>query len=76
MRVLQISAQPYQHKNQCISEFLFLWFQGQSEGDNPIARGLKFGIQPKVKLSQDNIADLVRKGLIYYNQKKSAPFTF
>jgi 23S rRNA pseudouridine1911/1915/1917 synthase len=70
MRVLQISAQPYQHKNQCISAFLHLWFQGQSEGDNPIARGLKFSIQPKIKISLEDITNLVRKGLIYYNQKK------
>lgn len=68
--MLQISAHPHQHQNQCISEFLELWFQGKSPGDNPIARGLKFNIQPKITLSKDDITVLVRRGLIYYNQKK------
>ncbi len=77
MLVLQISAHPHQHKNQCISNFLELWFQGRSEGDNPIARGLKFGIKPKLQLNSEDISQLVRQGLIFYNQKKvpHLPFT-
>lgn len=70
MRVIQISIQPHQHKNQCVSDFLALWFAGASEGDNPIARGIKYGIKPEVALSKTDIANLVRKGFIYYNGKK------
>jgi 23S rRNA pseudouridine1911/1915/1917 synthase len=70
MRVIQISVQPHQHKNQCVSDFLALWFAGASDGDNPIARGIKYGIQPKIKVTKEDLANLVRKGFIYYNQKK------
>ncbi len=70
MRVFQISVHPHQHNNKCIADFLYLWFLGSSPGDNPIARGLKYGIAPKVKLTKADFTDLVRKGFIYYNQKK------
>lgn len=70
MRILQISANPGQHKNLCLSDFLSLWFSGQSEGNNPIARGLKYGVKSQVTISKDDIVNLVRKGYIYYNQKK------
>lgn len=70
MKVIQITTSPHQHKNRCLSDFLPLWFSGQTEGDNPIARGLKYGISPEIQLQKQDVADLVRKGLIYLNQKR------
>ncbi len=70
MKVIQITTSPHQHKNQCLSVFLPMWFSGQSDGDNPIARGIKYGIPPEIKIEKEDITTLVRKGLIYLNQKK------
>jgi 23S rRNA pseudouridine1911/1915/1917 synthase len=70
MRVLTLPLSPDQHRNMCLSEFLPLWFEGKTPGDNPIARGLKYGIKPQYSIDKNQVADLVRKGLIYLNSTK------
>lgn len=70
MKVIQITTSPHQHKGHCLSVFLPMWFAGTTDGDNPIARGLKYGIKPEIQITKEDVAHLVRKGLVYLNQKK------
>ncbi len=76
MKVIQITTSPHQHKGKCLSEFLPSWFSGQSDGDNPIARGIKYGIKPQVEITKDDVIHLVRKGFVYLNQKKVPHFPY
>lgn len=70
MKVIQISVAAHQHQNMCLSQFLPLWFEGKTPGDNPIARALKYNIPLQYKFTKEDIAQFVRKGLVYLNSQK------
>lgn len=70
MKVFQITAQAHQHKNQCLSVFLYKWFNGDIEGLNPARQSLQKGKSLEIKITNEHIVDCVRRGLVYLNQKQ------